>query len=41
LVEGILEGSGSVSVLASADRMTDAHFKENDNVKVWKLTEWE
>lgn len=41
LVEGVLEGSGSLSVLASEDRMIDAHFKENDNVKVWKLTEWE
>ncbi|HWQ79305.1 MAG TPA: hypothetical protein VN381_10835 [Anaerovoracaceae bacterium] len=41
LVEGVLEGSGSLNVLASADRMVDAHFKDNDNVKVWKLTEWE
>ncbi len=41
LVEGILEDSGDVKILASADRMADAHFKENDNVRVWKLTEWE
>ena len=41
LVEGVLEDSESLSVLASADRMTDAHFKDGDKPKVWKVTEWE
>jgi len=41
LVEGYIEGAKGNLVLASTDRMLDAHFNEDDKIKVWKLTEWE
>jgi hypothetical protein len=41
LVEGVVEDSGESTVLLSPDRMVDAHFKEGDSPKAWKLTEWE
>jgi len=40
LVEGIIDEEGD-RIYLSADRMSDAHFKENDKPKIWKLTEWE
>jgi hypothetical protein len=41
LVEGVVSDSGASTVLLSPDRMKDAHFKEGDSPKAWKLTEWE
>jgi len=40
MVAGISEGKG-YEVFATEDRMEDAHFKNGDRIKVWKLTEWE